>query len=150
MANGEVHKFVGTLAGTGFAYYAARNQPDISRVIEALGGAVGGFVGGKLPDVFDPPLHPRHRSVAHAIVPLGVAAHQCARYLQTWQETLRRFAQNEAALKTQSQDPLERIWHSMLEFAYRLISGAIAGLIAGYASHVALDAVTPSGLPVFC
>lgn len=148
MANGKTHEVVGTLAGAGFAYWAARDQSEDARMIELIGGALGGFVGGKLPDIFDPPTHPGHRSVAHAIAPLAVAAQQCMKHLRDWQETVRRMADHQAHLRAQAQDPSQQAWHEMLELAYRLIAGMIAGLIAGYASHIALDAVTPSGLPV--
>jgi hypothetical protein len=43
---------------------------------------------------------------------------------------------------------LEQAAHQLLEMLFRLLAGFIAGLLAGYASHLALDALTPKGLPV--
>lgn len=148
MANGKTHEVVGATTGAGFALWAARNQPATATAIEAVGGALGGYVGGKLPDIFDPPLHPRHRSVAHAVIPLIVATRYCANNLGTWQDIFRKLAEREAQLRVQARNTTDEVTHGLLETGYRLIAGMIAGLMAGYASHIALDAVTPSSLPL--
>jgi len=44
--------------------------------------------------------------------------------------------------------PLERLWQGLVELLCRIGAGALAGLLAGYCSHVALDALTPAGLPL--
>lgn len=48
-----------------------------------------------------------------------------------------------ALAKAQQQRP-ERLWQALC----RLGAGALAGLLGGYGSHVALDAFTPAGLPL--
>jgi len=42
--------------------------------------------------------------------------------------------------------PLQRLWQALLEM---LGAGALAKLLGGYGSHVALDALTPTGPPLF-
>ena len=57
-----------------------------------------------------------------------------------------------ALAKAQQQPPehlaLERLWHALVELLCRLGAGALAGLLAGYGSHVALDEFTPACLPL--
>jgi len=52
-----------------------------------------------------------------------------------------------ALAKAQQQHP-ERLWQAVLELLCRLGTGALAGLLGGYGSHVAPDAFTPAGLPL--
>jgi hypothetical protein len=45
--------------------------------VEVIGGLLAGNLGARLPDVFDPPTHPGHRSLAHGMAPIaavGMAA----------------------------------------------------------------------------
>jgi hypothetical protein len=44
---------------------------------------------------------------------------------------------------------VEQVARQLFEMVLRLLAGFVAGLLAGYASHLALDAVTPKGLPIF-
>ena len=73
MANRRAHTFAGAAFGGTTASLLARDQGPGHRLLEALGGALGGTWGGRLPDLIEPALHPGHRSVAHALVPAGVA-----------------------------------------------------------------------------
>jgi hypothetical protein len=57
-------------------------------------------------------------------------------------------ADRHAELRRAAVTLLERLWHGIMELLCRLVSGALAGLIAGYGSHVMLDARTPAGIPL--
>jgi len=39
-------------------------------------------------------------------------------------------------------------WYGLVEMALRVLCGAVAGLGAGYLTHVALDFMTPCCLPL--
>lgn len=41
-----------------------------------------------------------------------------------------------------------RLWHTILASLWQMAAGALAGALAGYLSHLALDATTPKGLPL--
>jgi uncharacterized membrane protein YfcA len=139
---------MGVMAGTGFGYWQAGEQPASHIVLEILGGALGGLTGSRLPDRFDPPLHPGHRSVAHGLVPVGCVGSYCWRQLSDWQEALRRLAAEQTRARSGRVTALEQAAHQLLEMLFRLLAGFIAGLLAGYASHLALDVLTPKGLPI--
>jgi hypothetical protein len=65
-----------------------------------------------------------------------------------WQARCRDQAahHDQAAASTAVQN--DRIWHLACALVWRLLSGLLVGLVAGYASHLILDAVTPRSLPL--
>lgn len=149
MSDGRTHRAIGTLAGGGYALAKAQNQRPEHLLLEILGGLVAGNMGARLPDVFDPPTHPGHRSLAHGIAPIAAVGTAAVRRLDGAQARLRAEADRRAALCAQATTPLQRFWQQLLESLCRLGAGALAGLLGGYGSHIALDAFTPAGLPLF-
>lgn len=148
MSDGGTHRAIGTLAGGGFALAKAQQQRPEHLLLEVLGGLIAGNLGARLPDVFDPPMHPGHRSVAHGIAPVAAVGRAAVRGLDGAQVRLRAEADRRAALRASATTPLQRLWQAVLEILCRLGAGALAGLLGGYGSHVALDALTPAGLPL--
>lgn len=148
MSYGRTHRAIGTLAGGGFALAKAQQQRPEHLLLEVLGGLVAGSLGARLPDVFDPPVHPGHRSVADGIAPVAEVGRVAIRGLDGAQVRLRAEADRRAALRASATTPLQRLWQAVLEIFCRLGAGALAGLLGGYGSHVALDALTPAGLPL--
>ena len=147
MANGKVHKIVGISAGGGLAYLSTSDMQAADRILEMLGGCFGGALGGKAPDWIDPPTNPNHRSVGHGVIPVASIAKWYFENLPKWQATCRAAAEQHSQLRQQSQTNLHSAWHGLMEILFRLIAGFLAGLPAGYLSHVGLDAVTPKSLP---
>ena len=148
MANGKVHKRAGALVGALTAASYARDQAPAAFLLETLGGIGGGVVGAKLPDVVDPPTSGRHRSIGHGIAPTSAVAVHYAKALPAAQNWLRAEALRQQGV-ADSCDGLQYFWHALLAVLCSLGAGAIAGLLGGYVSHLALDAVTPMGLPAF-
>lgn len=148
MANGPVHRAVGIASGGGLAWHRARSQPAPHVVAETVGGVVGGLVGARLPDLIDPPIHPRHRGIGHGIVPVALGASLAFLRLDGWQESLRSEADRRAQLRRGSSSVLGSALHWLVEIFCRFASGALAGFVGGYLSHVALDGFTPAGLPL--
>ncbi len=149
MSARRTHRTVGTFAGGGYALARARHQPTEHVLLEVIGGLLAGALGARLPDVFDPPIHPGHRGLAHGVLPVTAAGVAAVTVLNGWQDRLRAEADRRAALRASAATPLERLWHGLLAWLSRIGAGALAGIIAGYGSHVILDAVTPASLPLF-
>jgi LexA-binding, inner membrane-associated putative hydrolase len=150
MPNRDVHLRVGAVSGTAYAAYHAWEQPGPCMLAEAAGGLVGGIGGGLLPDWIDTPCSPRHRAEAHSMSITGTVGYYMNQQLSQWQANLRAEAKRCAQLSAASTSVLPQIGYSALEFIFRFLSGLLAGLLAGYASHLALDSLTPSSLPVLC
>jgi hypothetical protein len=70
--------------------------------------------------------------------------------LPEWQASLRNQGLHYAQLRIASPSLLPQIGYGILEFLCYFLSGALARLLAGYASHLALDSLTPSSLPILC
>jgi membrane-bound metal-dependent hydrolase YbcI (DUF457 family) len=149
MPNRDAHGPVGALSGTTFAY-SAWKQPRPYLIAAAAGGLLGGVVGGLAPDWIDVPTSPRHRAEAHSLSITDTAGYLITEQLAAWQEGLRANAQRYGELRVALPDPLPRIGYGILELLFLLLSGFLAGVVGGYASHLVLDSLTPSSLPILC
>jgi len=150
MPNREVHARTGAVAGVAYAGYHAWKQPRPVVVAEAAGGLIGGIVGGLLPDWIDTPDSPHHRAEAHSMGITGTVGYLLKQQLPAWQAALREKAHHYGELQSASPTPLHQLGYGILELLFRLLSGFFAGVLAGYASHLALDSLTPSALPILC
>jgi hypothetical protein len=69
--------------------------------------------------------------------------------LPGWQAALRAHADRFAALRAQTQDPFLGSFFRLGENTrVASLAGLIAGVLAGYASHLTLDFFTPVSLPI--
>ncbi len=148
MPNRPFHLATSGPAGAAFAYYKALPSNEIHRFQESLGGALGGLLGGILPDICDPPLHPGHRALAHGALPVGLGAAAWVSGLDGWQKRLRDQADEFTRLQFQAAEPLMNAWYGMIAMVLRVLSGMLAGMVAGYVTHLALDFTTPRCLPL--
>ena len=87
MPNRPIH--LATSGPIGAAFDKAPANNNLQRLQESVGGALGGLLGVALPDIFDPPLHPGHRAMAHALIPVSAGAAAWSRQLDNWQAGLR-------------------------------------------------------------
>jgi len=147
MANRKTHVIAGLASGTTVAAYRARDLESGHFLIEACGGGIGGMLGGIAPDVLEPAIHSWHRSVAHSGV-AGLVGARAVQQCASWQQRCRLEAHQHDHLRSISQDDWARLWHALMAFLWRLLSGLIAGLPAGYISHLILDAASPRGIPI--
>ena len=146
MPNYSTHARTGAAVGVVAAAYRAREAPTNQMLVEAIGGLLGGWVGGVLPDVLEPARHPHHRKLGHSVAAAGALT--LARIAE-WQATFRTAA--DAAASRSLVHPIGSIERSSAEWDelfWRLLAGVLVGLVAGYASHLVLDAGTPRGLPL--
>lgn len=148
MAKRAVHDMFGVGAGAIFAVYRAGDQPSANVVLEGIGGILGGLAGSRLPDIFDPPTSPNHRGLAHGVLTTSGGTYVIWEWLKQLQDWLRTQADELAAERQGQLTDAERLWNQLLEWLYRMIAGAIMGLVAGYTSHLALDFTTRKGLPL--
>ncbi len=147
MPNADFHCPVAALTGAAAAITLAP-QDSRAALFEALGGAFGGYLGGRTPDLIDPATSPRHRSVGRGVLTAGAALLWCARRVPQLQAALRQprppsraFVGEPFAGPRGASGPFDPIGH--------FLAGAAAGFVAGYASHLLLDGMTPAELPAF-
>ena len=149
MPRRRTHLIVGTLSGAGLAAHRSAGHPDWARLLETAGGGIGGAIGGRLPDILEPPFCPNHRGPAHSLSALALIAKVAHENLTAWQSTVRRWADDCATKRAacEAGSVLSVAW-GMAEAVLRFLAGLIAGVIGGYVSHVALDAFTPAGMAI--
>jgi hypothetical protein len=153
MPNGKFHQAVGTTAGGAASFIFARarpNQPIAHTMLETIGGCIAGNLGARAPDVIDPPTSPRHRGIAHGVVPVGAATFALVGKRRAIQENLRDRADRRAVARHESTSLIDKLGHLIAEIFLRIAAGAVVGFGAGYLSHLAFDATTPARLPLFC
>jgi hypothetical protein len=156
MSDGKTHRLVGAGTGAVFAGFRAKEQKDHHWLAEVAGGALGGYVGGLLPDVLEPAISSWHRDVAHSYTAGGgIVAMRDA--LAAFVAACRENAEKCRAIPMEQQgdvfvfvpvDPISRLLLDVFELLWRLAAGFANGLAAGYLSHLALDAVTPRSIPL--
>lgn len=148
MPNRKTHQKVGMTAGAVAAAYHARQETVGDLLMEVLGGGCAGWLAGALPDILEPAYrNPRHRSVCHSSFLLVATAMMA---LERERERLRQRARELHESRQTATNLLEVAALFLLEIAYRFLAGALAGLQAGYVSHLALDAGTKASLPLLC
>lgn len=148
MATRQTHMMVGVPVGAAVAAYAGRDQLGPNLLVEIVGGGLGGALGALLPDRLEPPTSSWHRSIAHSYTTAAAGIKVVPRALSSWQRECRARARKHDWLKEQTVDPWVRLWHAACALFWRILSGFAVGLAAGYASHLALDFLTPRGLPL--
>jgi hypothetical protein len=149
MPNRTTHLPIAIGCGTIAAFTIAYRQPFPDCLAETIGGALGGWATGMLADRIDPPEHPHHRGLGHALVPNSLAAAAYVPLAREWQQTLRLKAQGYESMAAQAPPGSPQWWYVVLAYCCRLASGALAGAVAGHWSHLILDSHTTCGIPVF-
>ncbi|MBK7645267.1 MAG: hypothetical protein IPJ19_19865 [Planctomycetes bacterium] len=149
MPPSTIHKPVGAAAGAALGLAMAHAQRPNDILLEVLAAGFTGYHAAKLPDVIDPPIHPRHRSVGHGVLSAGPVIAWILHELKEWQDALRTASQRATTRADEATSSWERLGHQIVAVLLRLLAGALAGFVGGYGSHLAMDACTKSGLPVF-
>ena len=151
MPNGKVHAVVGATSGVGIALLRTRSDDLIGLIAELIGGGLGGYVGGRLPDLVEPANTPVHRSMAHSLAAAGAGTWALSS-LKGWEDNCRaRATRARQAANRREGDQLDWfIWlfNVIQQLFWHAAAGFTAGAAGGYLSHLALDAFTPKGLPL--
>jgi len=147
MPNGRVHRRVGRPTGAVYAAVQATRSPLGNPIAESLAGWFGGDLGARLPDLLEPGCW-NHRQAAHSAAAAAVLIRSTAA-IQAWAELCRvRARQHRAIAADPRLDSVDQFAHCLAELFWSGLAGFLNGLLAGYLSHLALDAMTPSSIPI--
>lgn len=91
MPDKKTHQHIGAGCGAAFAAFEAKDQPNVYFWIELIGGALGGYSGGTLPDWLEPALGSWHRGVCHSAA-AGTAVFFVRSVLANWANICRQNA----------------------------------------------------------
>lgn len=146
MPGRRTHTWVGGATGLVAAVYRVRGMPDGQVIAAALGGFLGGWLGGIAPDGLEPATDPNHRKFAHSVVAAGTLCLAPTTQFEAW--CMANAAAWDQAAFAHPAGTAERSQAELKAWLWRVVAGAAIGAIAGYASHLLLDAGTPRGLPM--
>jgi membrane-bound metal-dependent hydrolase YbcI (DUF457 family) len=149
MPNGRTHGVIGAVVGGTAGAVAGKDQPDYARLVLVLAGTIGGAAGGLIPDKLEPAEHPHHRDFCHSLGFGTVAGCASAATLPSLRQMLFAEASRQRNMRLQlaPSDP-NRFWLGVGELAVYVLYGALLGIVVGYLSHLAADALTPRSIPV--
>ena len=150
MPNRPAHDLVGCFAGaTATAALAPDGLPAFFRARETASGGIGGVWGSRIPDSLEPATRgPNHRAFAHSLVAGAssvIAARAHARQGQAFCRA--RAAQAVSGALEHAPGCPTRLWLQLVGFFFTILAGLLAGVAAGFISHLVLDGLTPAGLP---
>jgi membrane-bound metal-dependent hydrolase YbcI (DUF457 family) len=148
MADGKTHEIAGVVAGGSWALYQARDQEFIGLLFEGIGGAIGGYVGGKLPDLLEPAIHSYHRDFCHSLTTGVALSAGTISAMEKWAKFCRDNAEDCRIRRTESVDGCSGFIYGFGEVVWRMLAGLLVGLVGGYISHLVFDAVTPRSIPL--
>ena len=147
MPNRTTHVVIAAMFSGAVSNRYSTQIPDLQgRIVYQSAFVMGGIIGGILPDRLDPPTNPRHRGIAHSFL-TGILT---VSFGISW---LKWFDPHLKATAIKFREEWEHSQHqniaAFLQYICVLfVSGITAGVMAGYLSHLALDANTPAGLPL--
>src|ERR1043166_2601067 len=147
MPNRPIHVLTSGAVGLLYSMHRSREEPEAAKLFEAIGGTIGGIGGGRMPDLIDLPTSPRHRGRAHSFTAGAAVIRLCEVELEGWQDALRaRAGPRPARAQTYPAGSIQGLLYILAAGFLRFLAGLIAGFLAGYLTHLALDACTPSCL----
>ena len=144
------HTYGGVAAALGHAALSTRGLPPSRAIAETIGHAIGGGLGGQLPDRIEPATHPNHRKFAHsASLGLGIVA-LLVLYGPQMQLLLRQTGE---AVQRRREDFDHDSWQwigcAVLAMLTHVLAGVAMGIPMGYLSHLGLDHVKSArGIPL--
>ena len=153
MPNGPTHQLLGALSGAAVAHrYVTPALSPLDRQagtpLLVIGGLIIGSLGGRIPDVLDPPIHPNHRAFFHSIALGCVVTGTVAVTLKKLREA-RRDRPNGGASPTHGDlDGTRGSRPASIGLNDALLFALVLALLAGVLSHLWADSGTPKGLPL--
>jgi hypothetical protein len=147
MPRRPTHITAGCISGLAAGILTSKKLPTDHQLLHVVCATIGGTIGGLAPDSLEPALSPHHRSLFHS---LAVGSAAGSGLIANWQARCHEAAA--ACVSRAEQAPLGSAQRSEEEakaLLWRAVAGLLVGFLAGYLSHLALDAGTSSSLPLF-
>lgn len=147
--NRSVHVAVGVGGAVVVGAIRSADQDPWKRIVEGVGHSLGGYVGARAPDVLEPATSPCHRDVGHSAAVGAALVAGAWKGVPVWEGWFRAKADELAAARVEGDaSSMKRIAFAILEGLCRMLAGFALGFAVGYGSHLALDMMTPEGIPL--
>lgn len=110
-----------------------------------VGSVMAGRIGGRIPDLIEPAIHPKHRSVYHSIAAGCLAALGLGLTIKAVTELPR--LQPDRKTSHHQKTP-KATGNSGLSLEHLALTTVLIAALVGLLSHLAADSGTPDGLPL--
>lgn len=153
MPNAATHKALGAVTGLAATHCCVTpllrpEEEENGKPALLLTGLAAGGVGGRIPDLLDPPIHPNHRGLYHSVLAGCVVvggAILTVKALKFLYEQTHHTHGTEARPTTTGQGGAKSSGISLKQAA---IGAAVLAVLGAIASHLLADSGTPDGLPL--
>jgi hypothetical protein len=156
MPGQKTHKYVAITAGIGLSAYHAKEQAGLNFLLEVVGGGLGAWSTGNLPDIFEPAISSWHWSTCHSVTAAGSIVSQvntisafadfCRDQAAKCKENPKRIllipVSEGVSVPIELDGCVGKIFAFVEQCLWLLLAGFVAGAAAGYVSHIALDGLT--------
>jgi len=150
MPNRQEHVYSGIITSMSVAAASTRELPPVQALAETVGLAIGGGLGGRLPDFIEPAHQPNHRHFAHSVTLGAIMALALAAYGQPVRNALREIGTDVLGWQAEYDQESWEWWGlGIVGLLIFVMSGFVSGVPVGYLSHLGLDQVkSRRGLPL--
>lgn len=153
MPNAPAHKALGAITGLAATHsyvtpLLRAEEEENGKPTLLLTGLAAGGLGGRIPDLLDPPVHPNHRGVYHSVLAgcmaIGgaILTVKALKYLYQQSrptDTRRDHPRTGARVADKS---------SGLPLKQAAVGAFVLALLVAVVSHLVADSGTPDGLPL--
>lgn len=145
MPRAKDHVCAGVMVGFVAAGILIPRETQSSTALSVLAyGALGGAIGGLLPDRLEPARSPRHRKFFHSFLVMALGVWAAYKLFPRASSFCRSAVGQE--LPVFNEFSRSSAQHSYVAIAVVLIAFYV-GLLVGYLSHLGMDGCTKAGLP---
>lgn len=146
--NRDAHEIAGKFLGVVGTVISSDPYENQNIFHQVVGSYIGGKLGALLPDLIDPPTNPNHRSLGHGFIPTTICLALLSKKISPkWELYWLQQAESFRQLHQSSTNPFQKFVNWCLIHICHTLVWVCKGMIWGYTSHLALDSVTPKGLP---
>lgn len=152
MPNAAAHKALGAVSGMAASNYYVTpflrlEDEENGKPTLLLTGLVAGGVGGRIPDLLDPPIHPSHRGFYHSVVVGSLALGGAIVTVKALEHLYQRYCQTSTRSQGAQTTAQPNGMLSGISLKEAAVGAVILALLAGILSHLVADSGTPKGLP---
>lgn len=152
MPNAAAHKALGAVSGMAASNYYVMpflrpEEEENGKPTLLLAGLVAGGVGGRIPDILDPPIHPSHRGIYHSVLAGCVAVGGTVLTVKALKHLYQRHCQTRTRTQGLQTTVQSSGTPSGISLKQAAAAAAILAVLAGIISHLLADSGTPKGLP---
>lgn len=153
MPNAATHKTLGAVTGLAATHYCVTpllhpEEEENGKPTLLLTGLAAGGLGGRIPDLLDPPIHPNHRGFCHSVLAGCVAVGGAIVTVKALNFLYKQAHQTPTTRTRPKRTGASGAKSLGISLQQAAIGAALLAVLVAIASHLIADSGTPDGLPL--